>query len=878
MKTSPIKSSNVPATQLTLHRHIPATLHVFLILLITLLLSDDPLHAQDCPGVDCPTTLTNELTGKAIGPDTHKLIILVHGWNPGGGHPYLSEAGELPRLANSLKSALANSDWQLVFYSWENDANTGPSLSLDALQNAIESAEHAQLHGPHVARLLLKNAPNLERVHFICHSAGSWVARFGLEELCKSNQTVRGQLTLLDPFVPGRLRSSHTLQVGRMNDLATVPQADQLYLLENYYSSRGSDLSFGTEGSLQWRSIDISDGDVTWADPNPIFPLVYHYTDHDGPIQFYEDTIDTSHPGTALPRRLEHFRDELDHLGWRRSAFMREPRFTQQPSDQTLLLGGTVTLRAPVKSRFEALVNRPDSQNSPSIQWFKDNVALPGQTTATLTLSHLTAADAGYYHCVASNAAGLATSRKALLYQPATFILGEGVPLPTPGAQGGVAVTDLDGDGKPEVLSTASQSDLLVVFASKTAGSPITAAAFGEVLRLPAGRDPLRIATGDLNGDNRPEVAVVAPYTGLMIFPNTSFLPGNPHALLGNFTAFTSGPGTPSADVNDVKMADIDNDGQLDLVVVNNKAHSLSIFRNPGGAGSGTIPKFDKFDIPAGSNPVHAALGDLDGDGKPDLVVGHQFGPSVTVIRNGYQGGLLTPAAFDHSFDLKTGQGQQTPVIADLDGDGWQDIAVAARDAGTVAVFRNQGGKSPLSAGRFPVHTLVSSTVSGPFSLLARDLNRDGRPELITANFTGGRVTVFQNATRPGIIEDNSFLVTDTFGLQGASALGADVGDLNNDGRGEIAVATYGSLYVLENAPAPVLAVPQLVIPSLTLSEGFSLTASLAAGVSYRLEYSTDLETWLLVKEYLGHGAAAQLRDEAARREPSRFYRVRVAE
>lgn len=141
--------------------------------------------------------------------------------------------------------------------------------------------------------------------------------------------------------------------------------------------------------------------------------------------------------------------------------------------------------------------------------------------------------------------------------------------------------------------------------------------------------------------------------------------------------------------------------------------------------------------FPVGTHPSSLVAADFDGDGLPDLAIANEFSNNVTILfkdGSGLFASLLT-------LPLGAGANPRDIVAADFDGDGDLDLAVAASGLNQVFVFGNDlTGQSmaflppfPLTVGNFPI------------SLAAEDLDGDGFPELVTANFNSRNVSVLRN-------------------------------------------------------------------------------------------------------------------------------------
>lgn len=118
------------------------------------------------------------------------------------------------------------------------------------------------------------------------------------------------------------------------------------------------------------------------------------------------------------------------------------------------------------------------------------------------------------------------------------------------------------------------------------------------------------------------------------------------------------------------RNADIDGDGKPDVVVANQSSNSISVIRNISVPGSASFAA--KLDFATPSMPLGVAIGDIDGDGKPDLAVVTFTGQSVSVFRNTSTPGSIT---FASRADFTSGLGASI-TLADFDGDGKPDLAV----------------------------------------------------------------------------------------------------------------------------------------------------------------------------------------------------------
>src|SRR5574341_426874 len=129
-----------------------------------------------------------------------------------------------------------------------------------------------------------------------------------------------------------------------------------------------------------------------------------------------------------------------------------------------------------------------------------------------------------------------------------------------------------------------------------------------------------------------------------------------------------------------VAVADVNEDGKLDLVVANYNTHTVSVL-----LGTGTGSFGAKTDYATGSFPIAVAAADLNGDGHLDLVVANFNDSTVSVLLGTGTG------SFGAKTDFATGETPAAVAVADLNGDGRLDLVVANGYANTVSVLLGTG-------------------------------------------------------------------------------------------------------------------------------------------------------------------------------------------
>lgn len=290
---------------------------------------------------------------------------------------------------------------------------------------------------------------------------------------------------------------------------------------------------------------------------------------------------------------------------------------------------------------------------------------------------------------------------------------------------------DLDGDGKPDLMVADGDSNTVEVYQdASTPGTTKFSLAFDYI--LPSGNYPVGITAGDLDGDGKPEIIVTNYGTNLLfVFENTS-TPGS--ISFAAPVTYTTGNYTLNVTVADVNM-----DGKPDIIVPSATDNIVSVFTNNSTPGNLSFPT--RTDLPVTNNgfPVSVIVADLDGDGMPDLATANTTASSVSVFRNtGTPGG---PASFATNVDFPVGNSPNQIVMGDLNGDGKPDLATANNGDNTISLLRNTSTSGTMS---FYAEPSITGG-NGAWSLILADLNGDGKPDLASVNQTDNTISVFRN-------------------------------------------------------------------------------------------------------------------------------------
>lgn len=302
-----------------------------------------------------------------------------------------------------------------------------------------------------------------------------------------------------------------------------------------------------------------------------------------------------------------------------------------------------------------------------------------------------------------------------------------------------LVAADLNGDARPDlVVANAGDRTVTVRLADPARPGYFLPA---TVLATP-GRVTLDVAVGDLNGDGKMDIVVAASgANNVMVFLQGS----TPGTFLAPVT-FPVG-GDPQA----VTVADLDGDGWPDIAVATT-ANTVSVLRQI--QFSPTLVAQSAVDYTTGVQPVAIKAADLNGDGKLDLLTanyGAALSPGtqgLSVLTQGAPGTFLAPVHYATDYRATA------LAMGDLNGDGSPDVAVACAGLpgypGAVSVFL-QGG---IVAGALLPATNYTGAW-GPMGVVLGDMDGDGRLDLVLAD--GDIVVRLNSATTPGTFGSPNF-------------------------------------------------------------------------------------------------------------------------
>lgn len=404
-----------------------------------------------------------------------------------------------------------------------------------------------------------------------------------------------------------------------------------------------------------------------------------------------------------------------------------------------------------------------------------------------------------------------------------------------------ICLCDLDGDGLNDVVMTHNVSDAGKGEASIYHNQSTLAAIppdFNRLTNINNAESGFSATTcADLDNDGKPEL-IFTTNNGLnarqiYVYRNQSTVGSINMTDVPSVNLRLPNAASGNRVPRRVRVADMDGDGKNDLVVGNRTDERLHIYRNTS-SGVGNFSFDTEVEIDSdGEISGLLELADFNGDGRIDIV-------SMPFRENGTRIHILKNNSIQGTFNFEietslTNGGQTNGVsVGDFDDDGLIDIVVASNTTQRITTFRNSTAGADIT---FDTGEDLSITDTTPFGVTVGDLNGDGKLDIASA-FGAGNIYLFENNSTVG----NVSFMPDVEISTDKTTQNVTIGDLNGDARPDIAYTAD----VSANGPTGLLGVflnRNCVEPVITPSangtsfcdtpDTFTLTATASPGATY---------------------------------------------
>jgi hypothetical protein len=293
---------------------------------------------------------------------------------------------------------------------------------------------------------------------------------------------------------------------------------------------------------------------------------------------------------------------------------------------------------------------------------------------------------------------------------------------------------------------------------------------------LPVGSKPTGISAYDFNKDGKLDIVVDTQGDSMVrILLNDG---------LGNLTQSGSAMLPPNGGPAAIASADLNADGNADVVVANRLDNSITVLLGDGKGGFAS-----QYTVTGITDPISLSIGDLNFDGQPDIAIANYMTGGVTLLFNdqgNFQGKIAKAT-------LGVGNLVSTVLAVDVNSDGKLDIVAAATGDNQVVVLLNMGLPSILK------YTLT--TEASPRSVLAGDLNGDGFPDLVVPCNGSNSVDFFLNLGGAGFMAGGTKAAFQSVQAPCTGPAQAALYDIKRDGRLAVGVlCTIGVGLLVNNS------------------------------------------------------------------------------
>ncbi len=309
-----------------------------------------------------------------------------------------------------------------------------------------------------------------------------------------------------------------------------------------------------------------------------------------------------------------------------------------------------------------------------------------------------------------------------------------------------LSLNDFDRDGRIDIITANNNSNLVTVYQNS---STIGAISFTKKF-ITINSHTLNVNSRDLDGDGKPDAVISKsgnPGDRIYILRNTS--------VVGNITF-----DTPSFLIVDgniarrIEIEDLDNDGKPDIIVTNQANSKISIFKNSSTPGSISFSPLQTIEIidPAEANINFAGLAvrDLNDDGFPEITCTRFLEKNIYILPNLSQVGMLQ---FGTEQIISVSGNLMNIVVGDINIDGKPDIVIAKLQQNQISILPNTGSSGSISFGAEQLFTVNDR----PWGLDLGDVDGDGKVDIIASsiNYSDRKISILENQSSGGSLSLN---------------------------------------------------------------------------------------------------------------------------
>lgn len=342
-----------------------------------------------------------------------------------------------------------------------------------------------------------------------------------------------------------------------------------------------------------------------------------------------------------------------------------------------------------------------------------------------------------------------------------------------------LCMCDFNGDGKNDIATANNNSTSISVFRNTTLSPGNNNIQFQKkTIDL---RQSIHVTCGDLNGDGKPDLVV----TGDQAFNDQVFILRNTTPDGANDITFAPYQAIrfPEKKVKQLSIADLDLDGKPELIISHHGIHILVNQSTTSGISFSSTPLH--IQLQKDNNEIITdalAVNDLDGDGYPEIITSHYLNSdgSIFILKNNSTSGNIAINS-NNVIEIPEVGTIASLRVGDLDGDGLPDLAATQANLSGIILFRNQSTASQIVLSS-PVSFATEQT---PWGMDFGDLDGDGKTDIAVASITKNSISLLNNKSTPGNFDFHFSAKSTQFVHRNIR-----IGDIDGDARPDITFAS----------------------------------------------------------------------------------------
>lgn len=327
-----------------------------------------------------------------------------------------------------------------------------------------------------------------------------------------------------------------------------------------------------------------------------------------------------------------------------------------------------------------------------------------------------------------------------------------------------LALANVNKDKKPDIIVANQLGHNFGVLVNNGQGMFLPQETYSTALNS----HPQHISTGDVNNDGQLDIVVATNGgNGFEVFLKT-----NNSKFMFQGLYKTGQQSYPAS----LAVADIDNDKVPDVIIANQNENNIGVLLNPG---DGVFTSQRRYQSLAFVSPVSPLVMDINDDNKPDVIFANFDGHSVGVLFNFGNGTLHSLTIYPTGYESKP----RFVSVVDVNQDDKLDLVVANSNKSNIGVFLNIGNGT-----FFPQNMYFTGNNSSPQCVSVVDLTGDSKPEIIFVDYNENNVGILVN------IGNGQFILEKTYSTgSDSNPKSVLVADVNDDEKPDIIVANSGT-------------------------------------------------------------------------------------